>query len=139
MSLLGWFNQRRAKRAYTARLPSLLEAKYGKATHYSPQQIESTIDDAQMSNAYMFYAIAMFASRDDFQQHYAAQPSAPDLDYDRLRSESMSPDSTGSVGKVDANGELVHQVHDIGVHHVTHSDYGSTTFDAGSSGVDSGM
>jgi hypothetical protein len=133
MSLLGWFNKRRAKKAYAARLPSLLESRYGKAAHYSPQQIKSTVDDAQMSNEYLCYAIAMFASRDDFQRHYVTQPLALGLDYDRLRSEMASPDSSLS------GGEFNHSLHEVNAHHATHSDYGGTSFDSGSSMGDTGM
>lgn len=75
MYLLNWFKQRRARQVCAKQLPPLLEARYGKAAHYTPQQIQRAADDAQLDSTVLPYALALFASAEHTRDHWSHAPA----------------------------------------------------------------
>jgi uncharacterized membrane protein YgcG len=63
-----WKNRhvRKAIRLYLVRLGPALAHKYGKEERYTPEQVETVIEEADFPAEYMRYAVAIYCQSSDF-------------------------------------------------------------------------
>ena len=69
-----------ALRSYRRRLPDLLRRRYGRETHYRPEQVESVARDHGFRLDYLCFAFAMFCERGVFDELHAARGETCDYD-----------------------------------------------------------
>jgi len=75
----------RAIKSYIRQLPVMLVKDYGVAKHYTAKQVVSSAQRASLNLDNIAYAIAIFASRESFDQYHAETDAT--CDYDALRKE----------------------------------------------------
>ena len=81
-----WFRKRRALRAYKTTLATKLRARYGRETHYTPDQVRSCASDAGLSMAFVCFAIAMYCDRAGFDTYHLEHGEV--CDYAAMRAEA---------------------------------------------------
>ena len=81
--LLRSVRKARAIGAYTRKLPRLLSKNYGYAQSYTPQQVRKTVETAGLNGEFSCYAVAMFSSRESFEQFH--RDLGETCDYDGMR------------------------------------------------------
>ncbi len=96
MKLWERFAKRRAIRSYVQVLPRLLKKRYGRHKKYTREQVQKTVAQAGLNREYIYYAIAMYATRKEFEtlQKDAANP----LDYGEARKEIADSHFDGNEG-----------------------------------------
>ncbi|MDH5447164.1 MAG: hypothetical protein OEY52_16565 [Gammaproteobacteria bacterium] len=85
MELIANFKRNRAIKSYIKKLPSLLAKDYGKSKTYTPKQVKRTIERSGLSVTDACYGIAMFSSREAFDQYH--QETGESCNYDSMRCE----------------------------------------------------
>ena len=118
-----WIKKRRALRAYKTTLAIKLRARYGRETHYTPEQVKRCATDAGVSTAFLCFAFAIYCDRDTFDAYHRAEGEA--CDYDAMRVE---------VGALPASFDATQLIDSVDPHH--HHDDG--VFDGGDGGGDGG-
>jgi len=121
MELIANFQRNRSIKSYIKKLPSLLAKDYGNSKTYTPKQVKRTIERSGLSVGDACYGIAMFSSREAFDQYH--HEIGESCDYDAMRSE---------IAEQHFHGNAAFEVSDIAS---VSSDYGGG-FDAG--GFDGG-
>jgi uncharacterized membrane protein YgcG len=85
MELIASIQRNRAIKSYIKKLPSLLAMDYGNSKTYTPKQVQRTIERSGLSVTDACYGIAMFSTREAFDQYH--QEMGENCDYDAMRSE----------------------------------------------------
>jgi len=85
MRFFETLTKRRAIRHYARSLPRLLAKDYGHSKTYTPAQVRSTIERSGLNTIYSCYAIAMFSTRESFDQFHEA--NGEPCNYDAMRGE----------------------------------------------------
>lgn len=96
MELVANFKRNRAIKSYIKKLPSLLAKDYGKSKTYTPKQVKKTIERSGLSVSDACYGIAMFSSREAFDQYH--QETGESCDYDAMRTEIADQHFQGNSG-----------------------------------------
>jgi hypothetical protein len=96
MGIIERFKKRRALKAYVKVLPPLLKKRYGRHKKYTKGQIQRTVEASGLNEKYLYYAWAMYASRDNFEK-LSESMNLPG-DYDKLRQEIADSHFEGDVG-----------------------------------------
>jgi len=81
--LLRSFVKARAVSAYTRKLPAVLSKHYGYAHSYTPQQVRRAVETAALNREFSCYAVAIFSSRETFEQFHRGLGET--CDYDAMR------------------------------------------------------
>ena len=112
-----WIKKRRALRAYKTTLAIKLRARYGRETHYTPEQVKRCATDAGVSTGFLCFAFAIYCDRDTFDAYHRAEGEA--CDYDAMRVEvgalhglPASFDATQLIDSVDPHHHHDHHHHD---------------------------
>ena len=113
-----------ALRSYRRRLPDLLRRRYGRETHYRPEQVESVARDHGFRLDYLCFAFAMFCERGVFDELHAARGET--CDYDAMHVAAGEPCSQAVAAHDQHHG-----------HHDQHSDDRDGIFGHDHSGHDS--
>lgn len=96
MELVANFQRNRAIKSYIKKLPGLLVRDYGKSKTYTPKQVKRTIERSGLSVTDACYGIAMFSSREAFDQYH--QETGESCNYDTMRSEIAEQHFQGNSG-----------------------------------------
>jgi len=86
----------RAISAYTRKLPRMLSKHYGYAQFYTPQQVRKTVETAGLYGEFSCYAVAMFSSRESFDQFH--RDLGENCDYDAMRAYIADTHFHGDAG-----------------------------------------
>lgn len=81
--LLRSFAKSRAISAYTRKLPRVLSKHYGYAQSYTPHQVRRAVETAGLSSGFSCYAVAIFSSRETFDQFH--RDLGETCNYDAMR------------------------------------------------------
>lgn len=84
MELIKNFKRNWAIRSYIKMLPGLLAKDYGKSATYTPKQVKRATEHPILNGSYACYAIALFSSREGFDQYH--EEIGETCDYDAMRS-----------------------------------------------------
>jgi hypothetical protein len=95
MGFLKRLLKRRAIGDYARRLPRLLARDYGASRTYTPAQVRSTIERGGLDPSYSCYGIAMFSSRESFDNFHAV--NGEQCNYDDMRSEIATDHFGGNI------------------------------------------
>lgn len=85
MGLLERFRRKRAIKAYIKKLPRLLDRDYGGDGRYTHRQVQRAVERHNLPPAYTPYAVAMFSSREEFEEFQ--EETGDSSDYQTLRGE----------------------------------------------------
>jgi len=86
----------RAISAYARKLPWALSKRYGYAQSYTPQQVRKTVETAELNVEFSCYAVAMFSSRESFDQFH--RDLGETCDYDAMRAHIADMHFHGDAG-----------------------------------------
>ena len=85
--MFKWIRKRLALRSYRRKLGPALLARYGRAKHYSVNQIRVTADKLGLDTDYICYAYACFSERAAFEEHHVMLGES--CDWGAMRSEVL--------------------------------------------------
>jgi hypothetical protein len=91
---MGWFTRfqmRRAARAMARKLPPLIAREWGRADHYTPQQVRRALQITALTGRFDFVALAAFLSREDYEAVRAVESIQYDYDAARELFEQQLP------------------------------------------------
>lgn len=95
MEIIDNYKRNSAIKEYIKRLPGLLAKDYGKSKTYTPKQIRSTIERSNMNVTCACYGIAMFSTKEAFDEYH--EEIGEPCDYVVMRSEVADKHFAGNT------------------------------------------
>ena len=77
--------KRRAIRSFIRKIGPALERRFGRKSHYSPEEVRHAGRDVRAQPDYFCYAYCIYCSQDDFDHHH--RQTGEHCDYDSMRTE----------------------------------------------------
>ena len=77
--------KRRAIRSFIRKIGPALERRFGRKSHYSPEEVRHAGRDVRAQPDYFCYAYCIYCSQDDFDHHH--RQTGEHCDYDSMRAE----------------------------------------------------
>lgn len=95
MKMIEFFQKWRAIKSYVKVLPPILKKKYGKHKRYTERQVRKAVMETGLNQKYMDFALAMYISRQEFEN--LKKEREVSCDYDEARQEIAEDFFGGSI------------------------------------------
>ncbi len=99
-AMFGFFKKRRAIKGFVRDMGPELRKRYGRKSHYTPDEVKQTGRELRSNQDYFPYALCLFCSQADFNSQFPGAGNLPD--YNALR-EEVGSSCFGGDTSFDAN------------------------------------